>query len=65
MQLLTASEVADLLRVPTSWVYLAAREGSLPSIRMGRYVRFDHRDVDEWIEGRRRERDRPGVRQRP
>jgi excisionase family DNA binding protein len=48
--LLTAEEVAELLRVPLSWVYRAAREGSLPSVRCGRYRRFDAEDVDRWIE---------------
>jgi excisionase family DNA binding protein len=51
--LLTASEVAELLRVPKSWVYRAAREGSLPSVRCGRYRRFDVGDVDRWIESQK------------
>lgn len=48
--LLTAEEVAVRLRVPKSWVYRAAREGELPSVRCGRYRRFDIEDVDRWIE---------------
>lgn len=46
----TADEVAARLQVPKSWVYRAAREGALPSVRCGRYRRFDDRDVDRWIE---------------
>jgi excisionase family DNA binding protein len=46
----TADEVADRLRVPKSWVYRAARKGTLPSVRCGRYRRFDDRDVDRWID---------------
>ena len=46
----TADEVAARLKVPKSWVYRAAREGSLPSVRCGRYRRFDDRDVDRWID---------------
>jgi excisionase family DNA binding protein len=49
-RLLTAEQVAEVLRVPRSWVYRAAREGSLPSVRCGRYRRFDADDVERWIE---------------
>ena len=55
--LLTADEVAKLLRVPLSWVYRAAREGSLPSVRCGRYRRFDAKDVDRWIDKQKGSRD--------
>jgi excisionase family DNA binding protein len=48
-RLLTADEVAGRLRVPRSWVYRAAREGDLPSVRCGRYRRFDEGDVECWI----------------
>lgn len=48
-ELLTAEEVAARLRVPKSWVYRAAREGDLPSVRCGRYRRFDEGDVERWI----------------
>lgn len=47
--LLTADEVADRLSVPRSWVYRAARNGDLPSVRCGRYRRFDEADVSQWI----------------
>jgi len=36
--LLDAGEVAQILRVPRSWVYSHLKE--LPVIRLGRYVRF-------------------------
>ena len=45
LSLRTADEIAARLRVPKSWVYRAAREGTLPSVRCGRYRRFDDRDV--------------------
>lgn len=48
-ELLTADDVAERLHVPTSWVYRAAREGDLPSVRCGRYRRFDEGDVERWI----------------
>ena len=52
-RLLTAVEVAALLAVPTSWVYRAAREGEIPNVRLGRYVRFDEADISDWIASRR------------
>lgn len=53
MRLLTAEEVAQQLQVPTSWVYGQARAGRFPHVKAGRYVRFDQRDVDAWIERQR------------
>jgi len=50
---LTADEVAERLRVPRSWVYRAARKGDLPSVRCGRYRRFDDVDVTRWISERK------------
>ena len=48
-ELMTADEVAERLRVPKTWVYRAARQGDLPSVRCGRYRRFDEGDVERWI----------------
>jgi len=46
--LLTADEVARILRVPKSWVY--SHLADLPAIRLGRYVRFRRRDIDHFLE---------------
>ena len=45
-QLLTAREVADLLRLPVSTVYELARTGRLPYLRIGRAMRFSQRDLE-------------------
>ena len=45
--LLTVDEVAAILRVPKSWVY--AHLSDLPTIRLGRYVRFKRSDIDEFL----------------
>jgi excisionase family DNA binding protein len=42
-QLLTAREVAELLRLPVSTVYELARTGRLPYLRIGRAMRFSQR----------------------
>jgi excisionase family DNA binding protein len=39
-EVMTAREVADLLRMPTSTVYELARSGVLPARRLGRTWRF-------------------------
>ncbi|MGA9667759.1 MAG: helix-turn-helix domain-containing protein [Terracidiphilus sp.] len=42
--LLTADEVAVILRVPRSWIY--SHLDLLPTVRLGRYVRFRRREID-------------------
>ena len=48
--LLKAEEVAQILRVPKSWVYSHLQE--LPAIRLGRYVRFRRYDIERFLEER-------------
>jgi excisionase family DNA binding protein len=54
---LTPEQVADLLQVPVTWVYRAARDGRLRKLEgLGRYVRFDGREVEDWIDSQRSDR---------
>lgn len=39
-EVMTASEVADLLHLPVSTVYYLARRGEIPACRLGRAWRF-------------------------
>lgn len=48
--LLTAEEVAAILRVPKSWIY--SHLSDLPVIRLGRYVRFKRSEVERFLENR-------------
>ena len=48
--LLTVDEVAHVLRVPRSWVY--SHLEMLPTIRLGRYVRFRRSEIDEFLSRR-------------
>jgi excisionase family DNA binding protein len=53
--LLTVEEVAELLRVPVSWVYERTRSRAIdriPGFRLGKYWRFREADVLAWIERR-------------
>jgi len=55
-ELLTVKEVAELLRVPVSWVYDRTRKRSLdrlPGIRLGKYWRFRQGEVLGWVESQR------------
>lgn len=47
--LLTAEEVAAILRVPRSWVY--SHLELLPTIRLGRYVRFRRHGIAQMADG--------------
>jgi len=46
--LLNAQEVAQILRVPKSWIYSHLHE--LPTIRLGRYVRFRRCEIERFLE---------------
>jgi excisionase family DNA binding protein len=51
--LLCPGEVARMLGVSRSWLYDAAKDGRVPSIRLGGPdgpVRFVERDLIEWLE---------------
>jgi excisionase family DNA binding protein len=55
--LLKPTEVAARLRVSRSWVYEAAQNGRIPSVRLGGPdgpLRFLPEDVDAWLERARR-----------
>lgn len=47
--LLTAGEVAALLRVTPAWIYTATRRNEVPHVRLGRYVRYRRSAIEEWI----------------
>jgi excisionase family DNA binding protein len=50
--LLTIKEVAELLRVPISWVYGRTRKRALdrlPGYRLGKYWRFSENEVLAWV----------------
>ncbi|MBU4173332.1 MAG: hypothetical protein L6433_13830 [Actinomycetia bacterium] len=46
-KLINAEELAIRLGVATSWVYMAARNGWIPRVELGKYVRFDHEEVNK------------------
>jgi excisionase family DNA binding protein len=48
-EILTADEVAGLLRLDRKTVYEAARSGSLPCLRLGKILRFSRQAVLETL----------------
>lgn len=54
--LLTVEEVAEVLKVPVSWVYERTRLrgiNRLPGFRLGKYWRFSEAEVFAWLECQR------------
>lgn len=51
-QILTPDELAERLKVSERWVYEKSRrrcQNPLPTIRIGRYLRFDWGVVSAWL----------------
>jgi excisionase family DNA binding protein len=47
--LLKAEEVAQILNVSRSYAYFLMKSGQLPSVRLGRSVRVNPQDLEEYI----------------
>jgi len=57
-ELMTVSEIAAFLKVPVSWVYERTRRRGierLPHVRLGKYLRFSMREIQEWLKKQYRE----------
>ena len=53
--LLTVEEMAEMLKVPKSWVYGQTRQtgpGAIPRLKVGKYLRFDYQAVMDWLHER-------------
>ena len=46
--LMKVDEAAAHLRVSTSWLYRQVAAGLVPTVRLGRNVRFRRADLDAW-----------------
>ena len=53
-KLLTAGQLAERLNLPESWVRSEERAGRIPSLRLGKYVRFRRRDIERALAERKR-----------
>ncbi len=54
-RLLKPEEVREMLNVSRSWLYEAANDGRIPSLRLGPNgpLRFDPEEVELWLKHRR------------
>jgi excisionase family DNA binding protein len=52
-EFLTIEEMAARLKVHPSWLYSRTREtgeGTIPRIKVGKYIRFNESEVMAWIQ---------------
>ncbi len=54
LQLLSVSEVGELLGMGRSWVYQQIRSGEIPSVQLGGSVKVRREDLEEYIQSHRR-----------
>jgi excisionase family DNA binding protein len=53
---LTVQETAQVLKINVSWIYEHVRpdaDDRLPVVKLGKYLRFDRRDLQAYIDGKR------------
>ena len=48
-RLLTVDQVAEKLQVPKSWIYERTRHNAIPVRKVGKYLRFDEAEIDDWV----------------
>ena len=48
---LKVPEVAKVLRIVRSRAYELVADGEIPSVRIGRSVRVNRRELERWLEG--------------
>lgn len=51
LSLLTVPQVAELLSLPKGRVYELVRQGHLPALHVGKYVRVSQTDLTKYIRG--------------
>lgn len=52
---LTVKEASSHYRIKRSTLYLWVESGSIPHYKVGRLIRFKSEEIDEWMEGFRKE----------
>jgi excisionase family DNA binding protein len=53
IEIFTPDELAELLRVPSNRVVLLAKRGEIPFLTIDGRLRFDARDVEDWLRSQR------------
>lgn len=50
---LNVNELAELLSVPKGWIYERTSRDEIPFHKIGKYVRFDWNEIQNWLEQQR------------
>ncbi|MGD0915810.1 MAG: helix-turn-helix domain-containing protein [Thermodesulfobacteriota bacterium] len=58
-EFLNIKELGEYLGIKTSTLYFYVENGSIPHYRVGRLIRFKRQDIDQWMEGNKKEVPRP------
>jgi len=54
-ELIGVEEISKLLGVPRSWIYQRTRTNQIPCHRIGKYIKFDIREIESWLASNRAE----------
>ncbi|MDM8522792.1 helix-turn-helix domain-containing protein [Desulfococcaceae bacterium HSG8] len=54
-------ELAEILKVPKSWLYTRTKTNSIPHFRVGRYCRFRWSEVWNWLEKQQNQEGKNGL----
>jgi excisionase family DNA binding protein len=49
IRLLTTKELMDKLKVKRNTIYQLRKDAELPTIKLGRTIRFDEAEIDKWL----------------
>ena len=53
-RLLSVREVAEMLNVSVSWVYVQTEQRQIPFLKLGRYLRFRPSDIAAYVRDQQR-----------
>jgi len=59
-EILTLKEIAALLKIAERTTYMMVQRGHLPGFKVGGQWRFKRKDIDAWMEERKRAERRGG-----
>jgi len=53
-KLVDIQTLSERLDLPRSWLYARTRKREIPFRKLGRYVRFDVNEIQDWLEGQKK-----------
>ncbi len=55
MKLITVKELSELTSIKEATIYLWAAKGDIPHYKIGQLVRFNPKEVEDWLEKHKKE----------